>query len=249
MKVLISTGKAVIVDGKERVIAKPRTYYVEEDADFHCEEGVITKEDLAKKELTSSKGVHFYCFAATPRDKRERMQRVAQWITLKDASFILAECGLHKESVVIEGGSGSGGLTCFLAQHVKHIHSYDIKEEHLMIAKSNVELLQLENVTFHHRDITKNKEEADTVILDVPEPWKSLHVTKHLKQGGFLVAYTPSTTQVEAFVASVRKKKELFHLKTIELSERKWKVKDKAVRPVSEGIGHTAFLTFVRKLA
>ena len=36
--------------------------------------------------------------------------------------------------------------------------------------------------------------------------------------------------------------------KTIELIEREWRIEGRIARPKSEGIGHTGFLTFCRRV-
>ena len=42
--------------------------------------------------------------------------------------------------------------------------------------------------------------------------------------------------------------KNFIHLKTIEIIEREWDVQGRKVRPKSQPIGHSGFLTFVRKI-
>ena len=71
---------------------------------------------------------------------------------------------------------------------------------------------------------------------------------KALKIGGFLVSYSPSVPQVMDFVNIISKNKEFLILKTIEVIERKWEVDERKVRPVSQSIGHSGFLTFVRRV-
>ena len=38
------------------------------------------------------------------------------------------------------------------------------------------------------------------------------------------------------------------YLKTSEIIEREWEVKERKVRPRSQAIGHSGFITFARKL-
>jgi len=202
---------------------------------------------MSKKVVKTTKGKELFCFDSTFIDDFHRMKRFAQIITPKDIGIIIGECGLNRDSIVVEGGSGSGALACFLAKIVKKVHSYDINEEHQEIAKENAKILKV-NVDFKLKDLSKVEErDVDVAILDVPQPWDVLkNVRKAVKQGGYIVAYCPTITQVSEFVNAIDE--DLIHLKTLELIERNWKVKGKAVRPVSAAIGHTAFLTFVRKL-
>ena len=71
--------------------------------------------------------------------------------------------------------------------------------------------------------------------------------SKSLKPGGFLVSYSPSVPQVADFVNAVRKRNDFIHTKTSEIIEREWEVEDRKVRPKSISIGHSGFMSIVRK--
>ncbi|MFC1775157.1 hypothetical protein ACFLZN_02475, partial [Nanoarchaeota archaeon] len=88
------------------------------------------------------------------------------------------------------------------------------------------------------------------ITLDVSEPWNAIENSYEvLKIGGHLVTYSPSVMQVKKTVEKVKELNGLLFIKTIELIERKWKIEKEAVRPHNIEIGHTGFLTFVRKIA
>jgi len=90
---------------------------------------------------------------------------------------------------------------------------------------------------------------ADLVTLDLPEPWNTVRAAiKALKVGGFLVNYSPSITSTSDFVSEIMKHKELLVIKTVELVERLWTVDERRVHPKSVPIGHSGFLTFVRRI-
>ena len=85
--------------------------------------------------------------------------------------------------------------------------------------------------------------------MDLPEPWKALgSAEKALKAGGFLVSYSPSVPQVMDFVGKVRVNKNFAYLKTSEIIEREWEVEERKVRPRSQAIGHSGFVSFVRRI-
>ena len=69
-----------------------------------------------------------------------------------------------------------------------------------------------------------------------------------LRSGGYLVCYNPQITQTTDFVNAIMSNPNYILEKTIELFERSWKISGRVVRPRSEGIGHTGFLTFVRRI-
>ena len=68
------------------------------------------------------------------------------------------------------------------------------------------------------------------------------------KPGGFLVSYSPTIPQVSDFVAEIKKHGHFALIKTIEISEREWEISERKIRPKSTAIGHSGFLTFVRKI-
>jgi tRNA (adenine57-N1/adenine58-N1)-methyltransferase len=50
------------------------------------------------------------------------------------------------------------------------------------------------------------------------------------------------------FVDKVRKNKNFAYIKTSEIIEREWEVEGRKVRPRSQAIGHSGFLSFVRRI-
>ena len=94
------------------------------------------------------------------------------------------------------------------------------------------------------------EKDVDVITLDLPEPWKALSAAdKALKIGGFIVSYSPTTPQVSDFTAAAAKNKNLLYVKTIEIIQREWEFNERVVRPKSQQIGHSGFLTFLRKVA
>ncbi|AJF61725.1 TPA: methyltransferase domain-containing protein [Candidatus Woesearchaeota archaeon] len=223
------------------------------DKDVHTNFGLIKAEDIKKAKageiVKSNKGIEFTVFDADFIDFYHRIKRGPQIIPRKDIGLIIAEAGLNKNSVVIESGSGSGGLGCFLAKICKKVYSYEIREDFYNIAKKNVEYLGIKNLSLKNRDAKEgfSEKNADTVILDLPDPWELIEAAKKsLKPGGFLISYSPTIPQVMDFVNTLDES--FAYLKTSEIIEREWEVKERKVRPRSQAIGHSGFITFARKL-
>lgn len=223
------------------------------DKDVHTNFGLIKAEDIKKAKageiVKSNKGIEFTVFDADFIDFYHRIKRGPQIIPRKDIGLIIAEAGLNKNSVVIESGSGSGGLGCFLAKICKKVYSYEIREDFYNIAKKNVEYLGIKNLSLKNRDAKEgfSEKNADTVILDLPDPWELIEAAKKsLKPGGFLISYSPTIPQVMDFVNALDES--FAYLKTSEIIEREWEVKERKVRPRSQAIGHSGFITFARKL-
>lgn len=257
-KILIKKEKREYIKeiGREVTVSKPRYYYVEDlTRDYHTSEGIIAKKDLKKKDgssIKSSMNKEFFIFSSDFTDDFRKIKRIPQIIPLKDIGVIIAETGIGKTSRVVDSGTGSGAIACLFGHLVKEVTSYDIKKEHVDIAKQNVKMLNLKNVKIKHRDIYRGVDEKDVdlVMLDLPEPWNAItSAEKAVRVGGFIVSYSPSVPQVMDFVNTIRKNDKFIVIKTIEIIERKWEVYQRKVRPKSSGIGHSGFLTFVRKIS
>ncbi len=227
-----------------------RKFYVKDiSKDFHTQYGVIKASDLKNNKVKTNTGKELSCFPASIIDKYEKIKRGAQIPLLKDIGVIIAKTGLNNTSVVVDSGSGSGALSCMLALHAKKVHSFDIRDDHIKIAKYNKELLGIKNLTIKKHDIYESVpvKNVDIITLDVPEPWKAIKgCATSLKPGGFLVSYSPSISQVAEFVNNLNKN--FIHLKSVEIHEREWEIDKMKIRPKIKGVGHSGFLTFSRRI-
>jgi len=61
--------------------------------------------------------------------------------------------------------------------------------------------------------------------------------------------YSPTTPQVSDFIDKVRSIAGLEYLSTVEVTYREWEFEGRKVRPKSQSIGHSGFMTFVRKIS
>ncbi len=255
MKLLIHREKREVVDGRELVVAKSKQYLVSDFSKvFHTMYGDISKDDLSKPSgsvLKSSTGKEFLIIDASYVDIVKRFRKLPQTVPMKDIGLIIATTGINKDSVIVEGGLGSGAVAAGLAHIAKHVISYDIRDDCINNAKANLDMLNIKNSTIKKQSLYDGIDEVDVdlVFLDVPEPWRVVrHAVEALKVGAFLVSYSPTVPQVQQFVDEVNKTDELLVLKTTELIERPWVVDGRRVRPNNSGIGHSGFMTFVRKI-
>lgn len=222
-----------------------KKYLIREEKEFHTGLGIIKEEDIkqpAPAKIKSHTGKDFLLVDANPYDLFEKMKRGPQIITLKDAGYILARTGITKDSVVLDAGGGSGGLTCFLALHAKKVITYENRKEFFDIVQKNIELFGLKNVELKDNNIyeTKEKSKVDVITLDLKEPWRVN--TECLKLGGCLAVYVPTVNQIAEL------KFEGFVLEEItELIKRDWRT-DEILRPKSKMIAHTGFIAFLRKI-
>lgn len=227
-------------------------YYLKDiNQDFHTTDGIITKKELKKTGKLKTKSGEYFAFNPSFADNYRKIKRGPQIIVPKDIGYIIAETGINRDSFVLDAGTGSGALACFIAGIAKKVVSYEIRDDFIKISKENKENLNLNNLTIKKGDVYENISEknVDVIILDVTEPWRAIkNVQKSLKIGGFLVVYSPQVTQIQSFMNEITKKEGFIHLKTVELIERYWKIEEKIARPRSEGIGHTGFMCFFRKI-
>lgn len=224
-------------------------FYVRDiSTDFHSHLGIIQKSELKKKhgKVKTNRDKELSIFEPTQADLAKKIKKGAAIIITKDIGYILAETGMNKASKVLEAGTGSAALTIAMANIAKKIVTYEVNEKHYEISKHNIETLKLKNVTLKHKDLSECKDkEFDIVILDMPQPWDYLDIiNKALKPAGFLVTYVPTIHQVMKQVEASNLK----HIKTVELIEREWHIEGRRVRPKSQILGHTAFLSFFRKI-
>jgi tRNA (adenine57-N1/adenine58-N1)-methyltransferase catalytic subunit len=236
------------------LVAGTRKFIVKDETkDLHTNYGMVRAADIIKAKpgsiVKSNKGEEFTVIESSFIDLYRRIRRGAQIIPQKDIGLIITETGITKDSLVIEAGAGSGALGCFLAKIAKKVYSYEIREDFFNIVKKNIEYLEIKNLILKNKDAKLGFDEKniDVVVLDLPDPWELTEQAKNaLKVGGFLVSYSPSIPQVMDFVENLDE--DFTYIKTSEILEREWEVTKRKVRPRSQAIGHSGFLSFARRV-
>ena len=123
---------------KKVVYTKENKFYWK-SGDLHTQLGLVTEEELKTKQKVKNKDTEFIITNAGFLDSFEKLKRGPQIMLPKDIGPIITGTNLNKNSKVLEIGTGSGALTCFLSQFVKSIISYEIRPDHLTIAEKNLE--------------------------------------------------------------------------------------------------------------
>lgn len=256
-KLLIRKEKKEFVKdlNREVLIDKSRAYFISDlNKDFHCTDGVVAKKEFKKKDgsiVETNTKKKFSIFTTSFLDDYKRIERGAQIISIKDIGAILSYTGVDKNSKAVDAGAGSGALACYLAHICKEVTTYEIRDDFAKVVKKNKEFLDLKNLKIKKKDVYKGIEEKDVdlVTLDLPAPWNAIvPAEKALKVGGFIVSYSPSITQTADFVNEVKKFPNLIYERTMEIIKRSWEIDGRKVRPQTRGVGHTGFLSFVRKI-
>ncbi len=232
-----------------------KKYYIRDlSRDYHTHEGFIKKEDLEKNSsiVKTNTGDELYILNPNFIDLYRKIKRLPQIIPLKDIGIIIANTGINRNSIVLDAGSGSGALAIFLSNIAKEVISYEIRDDFIKIVKENIKSLGIKNLKIKKKDVYQGIDEKnlDLITLDVPKPWIVLeHAGKSLKLGAFLVSYSPTIVQAMDIVNNLPEHKNLLHVKTVEILEREWEIEERRVRPKSRILGHSGFITFIRKVA
>ncbi len=188
------------------------------------------------------------------KDIPDLFDRGAQIILPRIGGLIATYCDLSSGKKVIEGGAGSGAMTAVLSQMVRpegKITTYELRDKSIKKAQNNLRKIGLDDVTTIKKgDITENIDEkdADLFFLDIPEPWEGLDTAEDsIKLGGFFASYVPTVNQLEKITFEL-KKRNYIDIKTFENLERDIVVREGAVRPSYDMLGHTGYIVISRKI-
>ena len=240
---------------------KKRRYLIDlaTGGEFHSHSGVLSHDELIGSDegalFRSTRGMTFIALRPTITDFVLKMPRGAQVIYPKDIGPILIMADIFPGARVLESGLGSGALSTAMLRAGARITGYEIREDFLSRAISNVSRFLgtevLDRYDTHLQDVYAgiSTTDLDRVVLDLPEPWQVVpHAETALRPGGIFLAYTPSIMQVAQLHA--RLESSLFGMaQTIEVLNRGWHVADQAVRPDHRMVAHTGFLTSARLLS
>lgn len=233
------------------IVCEGKTFFVRDTSrDYHSQFGFIKTSDLKKNgKVKTNTGKEAIVLDASFVDSYSKIKRGPQIIPLKDIGLIITETGIGKKTKVLDAGTGSGALACMLANISKEVISYEKREDFFQIAQKNKEMLELKNLKIKNKDIYQEIEEKnlDVIIFDLPEPWLAVgNAKKALKTGGFLVSYSPTLPQASDFINEILKQ-DFYYIKTCEIIEREWELDGRKIRPKSQAIGHSGFISFCRK--
>ncbi|XCB30142.1 tRNA (adenine-N1)-methyltransferase [Arcanobacterium hippocoleae] len=189
------------------------------------------------------------------------MPRGATVVYPKDAGQIIHQADVFPGARVVEAGLGSGALAISLLAAVGmngHLISVERRPEFAEIAQGNVEswygpqlppweikLGELQSVLF---DLSEQS--ADRIILDMLAPWENISAAAHaLADGGVILAYVATTTQMSRFVEELRDSLCFTEPEANETMLRTWHLDGLAVRPDHRMVAHTGFLVTARRIA
>ena len=223
----------------------------------HTHAGYIEVEEVIGKEygqsVMTNTNQEIYLLYPRLNDFIFKSKRATQILYPKDMAIIASWTDLSNGKKVVEAGTGSGSLSCFIANLIRpegRLYTYDIREESHEIAKKNIEKAGLsEFVTLKIKDAKLGLEEKDmdVAILDLGDPWTLIKTMKGcLRPGGILASVSPTINQVEKVVIELQNEGFL-EIETLEILMREMEVREGKTRPAMRMVGHTTYLTFARK--
>lgn len=237
-----------------------RTYLVrvEVDKQFHTHKGFVELGDLVGEPygspLLSSLGVRFYALQPLIRDRIVKTDRRTQVLYPKDIGYMLLQLNIGAGCRVVEAGTGSGALTCALANAVRpdgKVYSYEINPDFQRVAARNLERAKLmDYVELKEGDVTEviDEVDVDAVVLDMATPWLVVpRAYLALKGSGVLATFSPTIEQVMKTVSAIREHP-FVDLETVELILRRITVAKNRTRPQTLMIGHSGYITTARKV-
>ncbi|HWB87648.1 MAG TPA: tRNA (adenine-N1)-methyltransferase [Acidimicrobiia bacterium] len=222
---------------------------VPHDALVGCEDGTW---------VTSSSGARLLLLRPRLADFILKMKRGAQVVYPKDLGPILIFADIAPGMTVLEAGTGSGALTLALSRAVGpagRVVSVELREDHAAHARKTLERwfgTIPPNVEIRIGDVAEQVAvvEPERIVLDLPEPWHTLDAAaRHQPDGGVICAYLPTVPQVQTMVERARASGRFAEIEVREFLMREWNVSGRSVRPEHSMVGHTGFLTFMRKVA
>ena len=223
----------------------------------HTHAGYIEVEEVIGKEygqsVMTNTNQEIYLLYQRLNDFIFKSKRATQILYPKDMAIIASWTDLSNGKKVVEAGTGSGSLSCFIANLIRpegRLYTYDVREESHEIAKKNIEKAGLsEFVTLKIKDAKLGLEEKDmdVAILDLGDPWTLIKTMKGcLRPGGILASVSPTINQVEKVVIELQNEGFL-EIETLEILMREMEVREGKTRPAMRMVGHTTYLTFARK--
>lgn len=249
---------ALLIDSKGRHFLLK----LEPGRTFQFHNGTVPHDDLIGAEdgswVTSSGSARLLLLRPRLADFILKMKRGAQVVYPKDLGPILVYADIGPGMTVLEAGTGSGALTLGLARAVGptgRIVTVERRDDHAAHARKTIERWFGEipdHVDMRVGEVSELVEEVrpERIVLDVPEPWNTVKAAATFQpDGGVICSYLPTVPQVQTLVEMARDTGVFAEVEIKEFLMRDWNVEGRSVRPDHAMVGHTGFLTFMRKVA
>ncbi|KAE8600281.1 hypothetical protein XENTR_v10013171 [Xenopus tropicalis] len=243
-------GDLVIAEFKRRHYTEfKKMFSLTDSGKLNSNWGVVGHMEIVGKlpgqRLRTSRGFEFLLKRPSLEEYILLMKRGPTISYPKDIAAMLMMMDVSPGDVVLEAGSGSGGMTLFLSRAVGlegRVYSFEVRADHHAIAKKNVSKWRSawdvrsrnpwpENVHFINQDLsaalpTMGSVAFDAAALDMLNPQVALPaILTCLKQGGVCAVYVANITQVIDLLEGIRScRLPLLCEKIQEMSVKDWLV-------------------------
>jgi len=225
----------------------------------HTHRGIIPHDAVIGRPwgriVKTQMGTSFLVLEPSTADLVHHIKRTTQILFPKDVGYILMKLSVRPGRLILEAGTGSGGMTLAMAlatAPLGRVVTYEVRPDFQALARQNLERANAPPgvIEFKLRDIAQGFDEtdADAFFLDVAEPWNFIpQVAATLRGGGFFATLIATMNQVIPTVQALERGP--FGLIEVEeLLLRPYKAVSSRVRPADRMVAHTGYLIFARKI-
>jgi tRNA (adenine57-N1/adenine58-N1)-methyltransferase len=226
---------------------------------LHTHRGIIAHDAVIGQPwgriVRTQMGTSFLVVEPSTADLVRHIKRSTQILFPKDVGYLMLKLSVRPGRLILEAGTGSGGMTLAMAlatAPLGRVVSYEVRPEFQALAMRNLERANIPPgvVEFKLRDIAQGFDEtaADAFFLDVSEPWNYVgQVAAALRGGAFFATLVPTMNQVIPTVQALEGGP-FGLLEVEELLLRPYKAVSTRVRPADRMVAHTGYLIFARKV-
>lgn len=227
-----------------------RTFFVRAGTgSFSTDRGVLDLDSLLTTSpggtITTHTGQDFRALSPRAPDFFSRASRSGAPMLPKDIGLAIAYSGMNSRDEVLDAGTGSGIAAIYFGGIAKNVKTYEIRPEFVRTAEKNIMDARLPNVKVLCGDFLESEGIYDIVHLDLSITEDHVnHAHSVLKEGGYLVCYTPFLEHLFTVMDAAGT---LFNeVHAHECIEREITRSARGSRP-STRICHSGFLTVARK--
>jgi tRNA (adenine57-N1/adenine58-N1)-methyltransferase len=230
---------------------------------LHTHNGLIKFDDIIGQPYGSIMPIlsdNLLIMKARPEQYTKNMKHGTNIIYEPDAVAMISSAGIGPGDTVLEVGTGSGGLTYFLAFYCTRnttsgkVVTIDLRDDHSEIAQKNLKRINLaDNVEFRVGildEVLTEENFFDAAFVDMPTPWNLLEsISKSILHGSSIMVFLPNWYQVEQTIDKALSLGNLTVINVFETNRRPLDVKPSKhiMRPVFRALVYSGVIIHLMK--